>query len=204
MAARTSNAPETNLSEPSDHSLLRRMRSGDEDAATCLYHRYADRVLALARRRHSAALASRVDAEDIVQSVFRVFFREARRGRYDVPAGEDLWKLLLVLALNRIRSEHAHHRAAKRDVRSTTGGEAFEQALLLPSGRGGPAPEFFRLAVADAFDRLSPRHRAVVELRLAGYDVAEIAAQTQRSKRTTERALQEARQLLHDLLPHED
>src|ERR1700745_2922919 len=86
---------------PSDHSLLRRLRGGDEDAATQLYFRYANRLLALAEKKRSAELASRVDAEDIVQSVFRIFFREAREGHYDVPDGEDLWKLLLVLALNK-------------------------------------------------------------------------------------------------------
>src|SRR5262249_34897629 len=115
-SAKGANQP-TASAEPSDHSLLRRLRGGDEDAATQLYFRYANRLLALAGRRRDVELASRVDAEDIVQSVFRIFFREAREGHYDVPAGEDLWRLLLVLALNKLRAQRVHHRAAKRDVR---------------------------------------------------------------------------------------
>src|SRR5439155_9824678 len=99
------------LEAPSDHSLLRRLRGGDQDAATQLYYRYAHRLLALAEKNRARDLASRVDAEDIVQSVFRIFFRRAAEGHYDVPAGEDLWKLLLVLALNKIRAQRVHHRA---------------------------------------------------------------------------------------------
>ena len=103
----------------SDGSLVRRLKGGSEDAATQLYTRYANRLRALARANTSAQLARRVDAEDIVQSVFRIFFAGASRGMYDVPAGEDLWKLLLVIALNKIRGESVYHQAAKRDVRVT-------------------------------------------------------------------------------------
>ena len=39
------------------------------------------------------------------------------QGDYDVPPGEELWGLLLVIALNKIRTEETFHRAAKRDVR---------------------------------------------------------------------------------------
>src|SRR5947209_3216932 len=84
----------------SDHSLLRRFREGSEDAATQLYLRYANRVYRLARAQCPADLARRIDADDIVQSVFSSLFRRARRGDYDVPAGEELWKLLLVITLN--------------------------------------------------------------------------------------------------------
>src|SRR3954451_16216202 len=104
---------------PSNRSLLRRLRGGSEDAATQLYRRYAHRLRALARANTSAHLARRVDAEDIVQSVFRIFFTAASQGLYDVPAGEDLWKLLLVIALNKIRAEGVFHQAAKRDIRTT-------------------------------------------------------------------------------------
>src|SRR3954470_24029280 len=89
---------------PSDGSLLRRLRVGSEDAATALYLRYASRLRHLTAANTSPQLARRVDADDIVQSVFRAFFDGAGQGLYDVPAGEDLWKLLVVIALNKIRS----------------------------------------------------------------------------------------------------
>jgi RNA polymerase sigma-70 factor (ECF subfamily) len=93
----------------SDHSLLRRLRRGQGDAFTLLYLRYAERLRALAAAQSSPRLAARVDPEDIVQSVFRTFFRRAAQGQYDVPEGEEIWKLLLVIALNKIRALGAYH-----------------------------------------------------------------------------------------------
>ena len=83
-----------------------------------------------ARRTWRAA----VDAEEIVQSVFRTFFRRAAHGHYSVPDGEEMWKLLLVIALNKVRAAGAYHRAAKRDMRQTVGGEAFERATGVGAG----------------------------------------------------------------------
>src|SRR5689334_11735551 len=113
----------------SDRSLLRRLQRGQSDASTELYLRYAQRLHALAVAQSSPELARRVDPEDIVQSVFRTFFRRANLGHYTVPDGEEIWKLLLVIALNKVRATGAFHRAAKRDVRRTTGGESFERAI---------------------------------------------------------------------------
>src|SRR6476661_3985744 len=103
----------------SDQSLLRRFKLGQGDAATGLYLRYAQRLLALARAKSSPALARRVEAEEIVQSVFGSFFRGAQQGYYDVPAGDELWKLFLVITLNKIRAKGAFHGAAKRDMHKT-------------------------------------------------------------------------------------
>ena len=88
-------------SEPTsdDKSLLHRYRRGDDDAATELYLRYAHRLRALANAQTSPELQQRVDNEDLVQSIFRTFFRRVAGGQYDVPNGDELWKLLLVIGL---------------------------------------------------------------------------------------------------------
>jgi RNA polymerase sigma-70 factor (ECF subfamily) len=189
--------------EPSDHSLLRRFRHGSQDAATQLYLRYAHRLRALAQAQCSPDLARRVDVDDIVQSVFGSFFRRASTGYYDVPAGEELWKLFLVIALNKIRAKGAFHRAAKRDVRRTATGEAFDRAVELAVGEDEAAFTFLELTIDEALDRLPPPHRQMIELRIEGHEVAAIARQTGRSKRTVERVLQEARAKLADLLNEE-
>ena len=105
-------------SEPdmTDSFLLRQFRGGTADAATQLYYRYAEQLYATVMPKLAAELSPRVGPDDIVQSVFRTFFRRAALGQYSVPAGGDLWKLLLVMALNKIRSVAAFHRAACRDV----------------------------------------------------------------------------------------
>src|SRR3954471_22692461 len=91
--------PSPSAQDVTDASLLRRLRLGSEDAATQLYLRYAARLHAPARAQYSPELARQVDAEDLVQSIFGSFFRGANRGLYEVPVGEELWKLFLVIAL---------------------------------------------------------------------------------------------------------
>jgi RNA polymerase sigma-70 factor (ECF subfamily) len=178
------------------------LRLGNEDAATQLYLRYAHRLHALARAKSSPDLARRVDAEELVQSIFGSFFRGASSGYYDVPEGEELWKLFLVIALNKIRAKGNFHRAAKRDVRQTAGGEFLEQAQH-SAGRDEAALGFLKLTVAEALERLPEQHRQMVTLRVEGYEVAEIAERTGRSRRTVERLLQEARKRLAHLLQEE-
>src|SRR5271157_4690680 len=92
-------------SQVSDHSLMRRLRLGSEDAATQIYLRYAHRLRALARVQSSPDLTRCIDADEIVQSVFGSFFRRAKDGYYDVPEGEELRRLFLVIALNKIRAK---------------------------------------------------------------------------------------------------
>jgi RNA polymerase sigma-70 factor (ECF subfamily) len=182
---------------PSDRSLLRRYREGSQDAATQLYLRYARRLAALARVECGADLNRRLDVEDIVQSVFGSFFRGARQGDYDVPAGEELWQLFCVIALNKIRAQGTRHRAAKRDVRRTVGGEALDRAT---PAHDEAAFAFLELTVQEALARLPPLHRAMLELRTEGHEVLEIARRTGRAKRTVERILQEGRETLRGLL----
>src|SRR5260370_222460 len=73
------------MSSPGDRSLFNLWRGGDEQAARELFERYADRLVALARRRLGQRMARRVDAEDRVQSVFRPFFARAKGGRFTIP-----------------------------------------------------------------------------------------------------------------------
>jgi RNA polymerase sigma-70 factor (ECF subfamily) len=185
---------------PSDFSLLRRFRGGQPDAATQLYLRYADRLRALAAGQVAPDLAPRLDPDDIVQSVFRTFFRRAAGGQYDVPEDEDLWKLFMIIALHKVRSAATFHRAAKRDVRATTTG--LTGAL---TGQHLAAPDemalaTLRLVIDELLSVLPPSMRTIVELRVEGHEVEEIARRTQRSRRSVERALHEFRARLSPLI----
>jgi RNA polymerase sigma-70 factor (ECF subfamily) len=186
-------------SEASDHSLLARYRRGQQDAATQLYLRYARRLRALVRARCSPQLARRVEPDDIVQSVFRRFFRQVLKGDYDVPPGEELWGLFLVIALNKIRAEETFHRAGKRDVRLACVGPD-PQALLQATEDVDSDFDLVQLTIDDALGQLPEHQRAMVELRIQGHEIAEIAQRTGRSKRTVERCLQEVRSRLRQLL----
>ena len=188
---------------PSDRSLLRRFRAGQPDAATELYLRYAARLRALAGQQCAPDLAPRLDPDDIVQSVFRTFFRRAAGGQYDVPEGEDLWKLFMIIALNKVRSAATFHRAAKRDVRATATGlsDALTGQHVAPDEM---ALATLRMVIDELLSALAPSMRSIVELRVEGHEVEEIARRTQRSRRSVERALQEFRARLSPLIREDD
>jgi RNA polymerase sigma-70 factor, ECF subfamily len=188
----------------SDGELLDRFRQGDDDAATQLYRRYAERLRTVAEAQCAQDLASRVDADDILQSVFCSFFRRAARGQYQVPAGEELWRLLVVITLNKIRSTGEFHRARKRDVRATSAGDALLTLVPRERDQGEQAFTELRLLVAELLDRLPEAQQQIVRLRLEGYEVAETAEQSGRSKRTVERVLQDFRRALQGLLGQGD
>jgi RNA polymerase sigma-70 factor (ECF subfamily) len=165
-----------------------------------LYLRYAERLRALASRQCAPDLAPRLDADDIVQSVFRTFFRRAAQGEYNVPEGEDLWKLFMIIALHKVRSAATFHRAAKRDVRATATGLTDAtpgQHLVAPDAM---ALATLRMVINELLGALAPSMRTIVELRVEGHEVEEIARRTQRSRRSVERALHEFRARLGPLI----
>lgn len=175
----------------SDHVLLERFRAGDEDAALQLYFRYAERLLRLASKETGDDLGARFDPEDIVQSVFRTFFRRAASGQYEAPEGDELWKLLLVMALNKLRSRSSYHRARKRDVRKTQSMDTGNSSLD-PSCHE-EAKNVLRLSVEEMIENQPESHRDVIRLRIEGLEVQEIADRVRKSKRTVERVLQSFR-----------
>ncbi|WP_197530769.1 RNA polymerase sigma factor [Bythopirellula polymerisocia] len=181
-----------------DHSLLRRFQEGQQDAATALYLRYAKRLQALAKKQTAQALSPRFDPEDVVQSVFRTFFRRASEGCYEVPVGEELWQLLLVLALNKIRTLAVHHRAQKRDAGRTVGNVESGEAVGVTED--AIPYETMRMLVQDLIATMPAPQDRMLQLRIEGHEIAEIASLTSRSKRTVERTLQNFRQHLNKLI----
>jgi RNA polymerase sigma-70 factor, ECF subfamily len=180
----------------SDHSLLRRIRGGEGDAATALYLRYVEHLQSLVKRQTSPQLAPRLDSEDIVQSIFRTLFRRVVHDHYDVPQGEDLWKLILVIALHKVRNAAARHRSAKRDVTKTVSMDGVPAAADGLASRDETALATLRMVIAEVSGPLPEASRRIVELRIDGYEVTEIASRTGRSKRSVERVLQLFRERL--------
>ena len=180
--------------------MLSRFRNGEEDAATAIYLRYAKRLQLLARSQSGRDLAVRVDPEDVVQSVFRTFFRRAAEGHYVIPDGDELWKLFLVIALNKVRELGEFHRAAKRDVGQTTAWERMEDHVGNPEKLGDQAFAVLRLTVDELLDELPESQRHMVVMRIEGHGVEQISQTTKRAKRSVERVLQKFRGRLSETL----
>lgn len=175
----------------SDESLLRRYRDGDENAATDIYLRYAPRLRALARRCCTPHYSGRFDADDVLQSVFRTFFHGARTKAYEVPPDGELWGLLMVLALNKVRTLVGFHQADKRAVRNTA---LLSEPDAHPAVAGDDAAAaFLKMVFDEQVAALPESNRAIIRLRTEGYEVEEIVRATGRSRRTVERVLQDFR-----------
>ena len=62
------------------------------------------------RKRISQRLASRIDPEDIVQSVFRTFFHRAKQGQFHLEDPEDVVKLLARITVHKTFRQIAFHK----------------------------------------------------------------------------------------------
>ena len=185
----------------SAEELLRRWRSGDQGAADELYRRYAQRLCLLAEAQIDRRFARRFSPEDVVQSVFRTFFRRGAKGEFSVDHSGALWNLLVVIALNKMRKLAERHGAGKRDVDaevSADGAKPRPEAVAHE-----PTPEE-AAALADELElvlsSLALGEGDMVRLCLAGYSTTEIAKRLGCSRWTVRRVLDRAGCLLRKRL----
>jgi RNA polymerase sigma-70 factor (ECF subfamily) len=178
--------------------LLERFRGGDDLAASEIFDRYFRRLTALARSRLSPRLAQRTDPEDIVLSVSRSFFVDSRGGRYTLHRGGDLWRLLAAIARHKLLRQARSQTADRRSIEIEVPLDRVDEARLV-GRRHDPTPDD-AAALADELERvlaqLDPFGRRVLELRLQGLPISEIAADTGRAERSVRRSLARIRTLL--------
>lgn len=179
-----------------DQQLVERCRAGDQLAAKVLFDRFVERLLHLARRRISQRLASRVDAEDIVQSVFRTFFHRLRQDQFQFDDQDDLFKLLVRITVHKTLRQIAFHRAAKRDPGMEASHGETGQEMLTQVLDAEPSPETivtFMDHLEHFLSQLRPDDRQILELRLQGHSTDEIAQQMGMYDRKVRRVLERVR-----------
>ena len=188
-------------------NLLNKWQSGDESAAAEIFDRYASRLLALAGSRLSAVMNRRVEADDVVQSVYRSFFRHAADGRYSVENNGQLWGLLAAITINKVRSQVKFHGAAKRNVDAEASMASSQSCYGLspvdiardPDGQDAAVLlEEYQAVIKD----LTDLQRDVLELYLQNCSTEDIASNIRRSARTVRRALEDIREQLEKRLLH--
>jgi RNA polymerase sigma factor (sigma-70 family) len=164
---------------PSDpRHLVLRWQSGSQTAAQELFDRYVQRLLLLARWHISEKLRSRIDPEDVVQSVFRTFFIRLRNDSFTFDEADDLFKLLTRITLHKTLRQVAYHRAARRNPARESGTGSPEQDPILQVLDTEPDPETV-VAFADQLKtflaKFSPQEQQIIEMRLQGHTSDEIA-----------------------------
>src|SRR5262249_48212972 len=131
--------------------------------------------------------------------VYRCFFAHAREDRYELHRGGDLWRLLVAIMLDKLRDQIKWNTRAKRNVNreQRVGSDDSWQGIELRLLARPPSP-LEALAVAEALEEfmrsLEPIEARVLELRLQGFNLEEIAADVKRGVSTVSRTLDRIKQ----------
>jgi RNA polymerase sigma factor (sigma-70 family) len=158
--------------------LLRRVREGDQDAAVELVRRYESAIRRAVRiKLVDSRLKGALDSMDICQSVMGSFFYRAALGQYEVEKPEDLVRLLVTMARNKLTDQ------VRRQTTERRGKGITRRTDLAAIDVPGSEPTASRVASARevleaALGRLSPDERWIAEQRAAGRAWAELAAET--------------------------
>ena len=155
-------------------NFIRRIRAGDAQAAAELVRRYEPAIRCEARLRMTDPRLGRLfDSTDVGQSVFASFFVRAAAGQYDLNRPEDLLRLLVRMAHNKVVS-HARRQQARAADRRRADGRGLDDV-------GAPGPTPSRLAAGrelleELRRRLSEEEWRLADLRGQGCEWPEIAA----------------------------
>jgi RNA polymerase sigma factor (sigma-70 family) len=155
--------------------FIRRLRAGDEQAATELVERYERVIRCEARLRLTDPRLGRLlDSMDISQSVLASFFVRATAGEYDLNRPEDLMRLLVRMARNKVASQARRQKARAAD-RLRVEAENLEETVV-------GATDMARLVAGrdlleEVRRRLSAEERQIADLRGQGRSWPEVAAE---------------------------
>jgi len=164
--------------------LLLHWKGGEQDAASEFHRRYVEKLLSLIQRNIARRFASRLDADDVAQSVLRTFFGAVADGRQLISPSDDVWKLLQTIALKKIRNQVKLHDAQKRSAGRTVSDPDMLDLLGEPTEQ-----EAVDLAdlVEHSIRSLDPNIARTMEMLLAGNTVDEIADSLKVSTRSVRR-----------------
>lgn len=178
-----------------DHNLtcsevILRMRSGDDAAASEVFYRFVNRLLTLAQGRLHPLLCSRLDPEDVVQSVFRTFFRRCTDGQFLLANWDNVWRVLASITVRKCARKNS--RLGRKIVSTDTPNDS---ALRAACARE-PTPEesaAFLDTLEELMRDLPQRERAIFTLRLQGYGTQDISNELGCTVRKVQRVLQQIR-----------
>jgi RNA polymerase sigma-70 factor (ECF subfamily) len=162
---------------PSFAELIRGLRAGEQGAAANLVRLFEPAVRLAVRHRLSDDRVRRVvDSQDICQEVLASFFQHVTAGRFEIANSEQLLKILVTMARNKLIKEVQRQRAARRDNRRVAPGRPEEQSLAAAGST--PSKQIEAKDFVQAVqNRLTPDEWKLAELKGQGYEWPDIAAQ---------------------------
>jgi RNA polymerase sigma-70 factor (ECF subfamily) len=163
--------------------------------------RLLKRLVPFALTKIDKLLVSKLDPEDIVQSVFRNFFKALQKGNFKPASWEEMWYLLAKMTIWKCKSKLEFYLSQARDVRIekpfNDKDDISADSLILDE----------KLILEESLDllmiNLEDNKKKVFCLILQGHSPAEIAEELGISKRTVERFKNDIKELLTLKINHE-
>ncbi|MEM0924667.1 MAG: sigma-70 family RNA polymerase sigma factor [Planctomycetota bacterium] len=182
-------------------AFLRSLQAGEPTAANRLFAEYSERLVKLAAKNIHPALIKRFDGEDVVQSVFRSFYRRQEEGQFQIEHSQQLWQLLVTLTLCKTRSHARRHTADRRDARADH--TIADQAELLDRHPSDAEALLLWEEIDTVLVGLPERTAEIIAMRLEGMNRSAIAKRLDLSRQTIHRILKLVQQRLQDRLQTE-
>jgi RNA polymerase sigma factor (sigma-70 family) len=166
--------------QPGDdfQALIRRIRAGDPAAAADLVREYEPEIRRTVRVRLSDRRLRRTfDSMDICQSVLGAFFAHVALGQFELDRPEQVLKLLVSMARNKLNDHVRREHAQRRDNRRLELGSPEE--LAAQAGRSDTPSRIVagRELLQRMRQELSPEEQHLAEQRVLGRDWAALAAE---------------------------
>jgi RNA polymerase sigma-70 factor, ECF subfamily len=144
----------------------------------------------------------------VVQSAFKSFFVGQTEGKFQLENWDSLWAMLTVITVRKCGRRLSHFRAACRDLRREVEVAADKEGHVTWEAPGlDPTPAeaaIWAETLAQILGEIKERERPIVQMRLQGYGIAEIAAAVGRSERTVLRVLEGVRTFIEQMNPEDE
>ena len=145
----------------------------------------------------SQKLQRRLDADDVIQSVFRSFFDKS--DRYVHRRAGDLWRLLAEITVRKCKNQVRYLHADRRDVRREAT-PAFDPSASAWDTISQEPTASHAAVLTETVERLmhgmEDHERDIVSLSLQGYTAQEIGAELGRAERTVQRVRERVKKRL--------
>jgi RNA polymerase sigma-70 factor (ECF subfamily) len=170
-----------------------------DEPGRALFEQYSRRLIGLARAQLDARLKHKVDPEDVVQSVYKSFYRRYGDETIAAQGSDGLWSLLTVITLRKCADRARYYRAERRNIaQEASPGPAGDETWRSAVGREPTPEEAAALAeiVEQVLRNIDADERPIIELSLQGYSTPEISQQLGRAERSVRRLRERVRKQL--------
>ena len=175
-------------------SFQKRLRDGESGAAKQLFDDYSRKLIKLAGDHIHPMLLKRFDGEDVVQSVFRSFFRRQEAGKFNIEHSQQLWQLLVTLTLCKTRTHARRHTFERRDAKVDHA--LADDGLILDRQPSSEDALALWEEIDLVLEGLPDRAGEIISMRLEGKTRTEIASELHLSRQSIHRIMKLIQQRL--------